>query len=105
MQNLPVKTTPSLEQALLREIDRQFVWANDVFQETASQFYEGRMDALDSLRRFIMDFYRTEPQIIDFISLEDSIEPGDDVLDRIVMKIGEIGGTMKAVNFLAISIA
>jgi len=89
---------------LLQEIETRIQQSKSQYMETGNHFFLGEMTALDSLRNFIRLSSQQSPEEPGFISLADVIEPNDAVLDRILMKVGEIGGSLKSINSLAMAI-
>ena len=66
--------------------------------------YRGRIDALSLVKRRLEEtLFVGEEDEPGYISLADVIEPGEAVLDRIMFKIGENMGSLKAVNSLAMA--
>lgn len=99
---------PTVEQEVLLQIDREIQFSNELYQDSGSHFYLGQMDALSNLRNFILmiSIDRSNQRKPDDVSIVDAIEPGEtSSMDRIMMKIGAVGQSLRTVNSMVAAIA
>lgn len=67
--------------------------------------YRGRIDVLSLVKRRLEEtLFVGEDEKPGFIDLSPAIEPDDDRLNRIMMKIGAVGASLQAVNSLALTL-
>ena len=106
MQNISKESYKRTIDHLLLDIYKLREDATLNYEETGKAFYFGQVDACETIRAMLLDRLddmreASSPAEPGYISLVDAIEPDDNRLDRIFMKIGAVGEALRTVNSMA----
>jgi len=104
MQNISKESYQRTIDHLLLDLYKLREEATLNYEQTGKAFYFGQIDACETIRAILLDRLDDAQQQIPesgYISLVDVIEPQDDKLDRIFMKIGAVGQSLRTVNSMA----
>jgi len=107
MQNLARESYQRTIDHLLLDIYKLREEATVNYEQTGKAFYFGQVDACETIRAMLLDRLDDAQQQSPepgYISMVDAIEPDDRIIDRIMFKVGEVGGSLKAINSMAAAI-
>ena len=109
MQNISRESYQRTIDHLLLDIYKLREEATLNYEETNKMFYFGQVDACETIRAILLDRLddmreSSPPAESSYISLVDAIEP-DDRLNRILMKVGAVGQSLRTINSMAAAIA
>lgn len=109
MQNISRESYKRTIDHLLLDIYKLREEATVNYEETGKAFYFGQVDVCETIRAILLDRLddmreASSPADPGYISMVDAIEPDDDKLDLIFMKIGAVGQSLRTVNSMAAAI-